>query len=41
MRFAIKGLPFGVELDSARVTEKGVLFAAKGDDLTLDTRSAG
>ncbi len=41
VRFSIKGLPFGVELDSARLTDEGVLFAAKGDGLTLDTRSAG
>jgi hypothetical protein len=41
VRFAIEGLPFGVELDSAQVTERGVLFTAKADGVTLDTRQAG
>lgn len=38
VRFAIRGLPFGVELESAEVTEDGVLFTAKADGVTLDTR---
>jgi hypothetical protein len=38
VRFAIKGLPFGVRLDKATVTDKGIRFTAFADGLTLDTQ---
>jgi hypothetical protein len=37
VRFAIKGLPFGVRLDKATVTASGIRFTAFADGLTLDT----
>ncbi|HSP38495.1 MAG TPA: DUF2993 domain-containing protein [Frankiaceae bacterium] len=38
IRFAIKGLPFGVRLDKATVTDEGITFSAFADGLTLDTQ---
>jgi hypothetical protein len=38
IRFAIRGLPFGVRLDSATVTDEGIRFTAFADGLTLDTQ---
>jgi hypothetical protein len=37
VHFAVKGLPFGVRLESAKVTDDGILFAASADGLTLNT----
>jgi hypothetical protein len=39
IRFAIRGLPFGVKLDSAKITDDGILFTAFANGLTLDTNS--
>lgn len=41
VRFAIRGLPLGVRLDRATVTERGILFTAVADGVTLDTRRVG
>lgn len=41
VRFAIRGLPLGVRLDRADVTDRGILFTAVADGVTLDTRQAG
>jgi hypothetical protein len=38
VRFALKGLPFGVRLDSAEITDEGIRFRALADGLTLDTQ---
>jgi hypothetical protein len=40
VRFAIRGLPFGVRLDSAQVTDQGIRFNAFADGLTLSTTTA-
>jgi hypothetical protein len=40
VHFAVKGLPFGVRLDSAKVTDDGIVFTAFADGLTLDTSHA-
>jgi hypothetical protein len=37
VRFAVKGLPFGVRLGSAKVTDAGIVLTAVADGLTLDT----
>jgi hypothetical protein len=37
VRFALRGLPLGVRLDSAQVTDQGIRFTALADGLTLDT----
>ena len=37
VHFAVKGLPFGVRLDSAKITDQGILFTAFADGLTVDT----
>jgi hypothetical protein len=38
VRFAIRGLPFGVRLEKATVTDEGIRFSAFADGLTLDTQ---
>jgi hypothetical protein len=41
VRFTLRNLPFGVRLDSARLTDSGILFTASASGLTLDTSSVG
>lgn len=38
VRFALKGLPFGVHLGQPTVTADGIRIGASGDGLTLDTQ---
>ncbi len=41
VRFSIKGLPLGVRLAGATLTDQGVRFTAVADGVTLDAGSAG
>src|ERR1700712_2317384 len=40
VRFTIKGLPLGVRLDGATLTDQGVRFTAVADGVTLDAGAA-
>jgi hypothetical protein len=40
VRFTIKGLPLGVRLDGATLTDEGIRFTALADGVTLDAGSA-
>jgi hypothetical protein len=40
VRFSIKGLPLGVRLDDATLTDEGIRFTALADGVTLDAGTA-